>query len=114
MPEDAYVQMVQQHNALLQQLIVTQNQVNFLWVAFTVFVFVQVVGVVVLPFAAVWSVNTVLKSNVERTDAMQTAMDERMKQLETQWMDHKVEIRRSLEIIVATLRGQQSAGDKPA
>lgn len=102
MPEDQiYAKLLDQHGELLTQLIVLQAQVNLLWVSFIILVFLQIVLIVAMLWAAVWSVQRVLKSNVER-----------MKQLEDQFVDHRADNRSTLELIVRTIRGGQ-IGNQP-
>jgi Flp pilus assembly protein TadB len=83
---DALLTLVGQHAQI-------QDQIQSLWVALVLLVFVQIVGLVVVVAVAVWSVTTVLNSNNKRTG-----------HLEDLWTSHQQKLQDALAVIVRTLR----------
>lgn len=82
---DALLTLIGQHAQI-------QDQIQSLWVALVLLVFVQIVGLVVVVAVAVWSVTTVLNSNNKRTG-----------QLEDMWTSHQQKLQDALAVIVRTL-----------
>lgn len=89
-----YTQILTQHNQLLTQL-------NTIWVAFLLLVFVQIVGLIVMGATAAWSVGRVTRSAIERTDAVQAQTME----LQKQWFETQRKNSETLQMIAKTVRG---------
>lgn len=85
--------LLQQHIELLKQMALLQQEINTLWIAFIILIFVQLFFILCIVALAAWSVTTVVRAG-----------DQRSQQLENQWAEHKEDMKQSIGLIVRTLR----------
>ena len=86
MDADQYMLIQQQHVELLAQM-------NVLWVAFVILVFMQIIGLLTIVGLAAWSVTRVTMSTTSQVN-----------ELRRQWDEQRADMRQAMGIIVKTLK----------
>lgn len=93
MTDEAITALMFQHTQLLQQM-------NVLWIAFVILVFIQVLGLFVMFGVAAWSVARVTSASTNRIDDLQN-----------KWLDHSRKWDEMQAVVVTTLGGMKQRGE---